>query len=106
LPWDLRFVNDGEQAMDYLKGKPPFTDRALHPMPDLLILALSMTNSAAFDVLEWMNRSGFRRIPVIVLSSFDRQVDRARALSLGAREYLVKSADTGEIITLLKELKR
>ena len=46
--FDLRSVSDGEQAIDYLAGRGSFTDRAQHPLPDLVLLDLNLPRRAAW----------------------------------------------------------
>ena len=95
----LHWVNDGHEAMDYLEGRPPFTDRRTHPLPDVIILDLKMPRIDGFDFLEWLHTSSpanFKLIPVIVMSSSNVQEDIKRAYELGANSYVVKPVNFGE----------
>ncbi len=59
--------------------------------PHLVLLDLKLPDIDGFMLLEQLQRSSeWANIPVIVVSAFAFQVDRQRALELGARQYLVK----------------
>ena len=104
LEHTLKFVLDGQEAIDYLQSKPPYTDPNEFPAPDLLLLDLKMPRVDGFDVLRWMQRSGLDQLPVLVLSGSDLDSDKQQALGLGAREYHVKSADLALMIQFFKDL--
>ena len=54
LPNPLVFLQDGQEAVDYLAGRPPYADRGAHPLPGLLLLDLKMPRMDGFDVLTWL----------------------------------------------------
>jgi CheY-like chemotaxis protein len=87
----LQFVQSGEEAMSYLEGREKFADRTKYPAPKLMLLDIKMPGTDGFDVLEWVReqpRLGL--LPVIMLSSSDRQEDVNRAYELGANSYMMK----------------
>src|SRR6185503_1050748 len=66
----IHVVNDGQEAIDYLSGSGKFSDRALYPMPCLVILDLKMPRKDGLQVLQWLRQeSNCVWPPVIVLSS-------------------------------------
>ena len=104
---DLRLhgANDGDQAMAYLSGAAPYSDRAQHPLPGLVLLDLKMPRVSGFDVLTWIRRrEKFRRIPVIVLSSSNHDADVKRAYALGANSYLVKPVGFEALVELVRSV--
>ena len=91
----LKFVRDGQEAVEYLNGDAPFNDRDTNPLPQLLILDLKMPRLTGFEVLGWIRRQpGLKRLPVVVMSSSDLDEDVNRAYDLGANSYFVKPFDT------------
>src|SRR5262249_14790530 len=38
----LHVVSNGQEALDYLSGEPPYANRADHPMPCLVLLDLKL----------------------------------------------------------------
>src|SRR5437660_326736 len=62
-------VGDGERAIQYLKGEPPYSDRQAFPMPGLVLLDLAMPRMGGFDFLIWIGKQPeLRSIPVVVLT--------------------------------------
>jgi CheY-like chemotaxis protein len=81
----VNFVSDGVEVMNYLRGVPPFDDRATYPLPDLLVLDLKMPRMDGFEVLTWLRQQpGSERITVAVLSGTTWPADIQRAYALGA----------------------
>src|SRR5579864_2722803 len=88
---NLLIVRDGKEAVDYLAGAEPYTDRVKHPFPKLLLLDLKMPRMDGFEVLSAVRqRLGFTRLPVIVLTHSDNPADIRRAYELGATSYFQK----------------
>ena len=105
LPYRLIVVRDGQRAVDYLKGAPPYDDRSKWPLPGMLLLDLKMPRMDGFEVLAWLRESReFDALPVVVLSCSPREPDRQRAHELGAREYLVKPLSYQELTVMLRDL--
>jgi CheY-like chemotaxis protein len=88
---NVQTVGDGDEAMAYLQGEDKFADRQRHPLPSLVLLDLKMPRLNGFEVLSWLRQQEpFRRVPVVVLTSSNHQVDVKRAYDLGANSYLIK----------------
>ena len=87
----LRFVRDGEEAIDYLSGQNYFSDRSQHPLPHVLLLDLKMPKLDGFGVLTWRrSQPSHEHLPVVVLSSSDEPRDVHRAYQLGANSFVIK----------------
>jgi CheY-like chemotaxis protein len=98
-------VPDGEEAVHYLSGRVPYADRALFPLPSLLILDLKMPRMNGFEVLEWLHdQFDLRALPALVLSSSGFDTDIQRATQLGARDYLVKPQTPDDLVKLVREI--
>jgi CheY-like chemotaxis protein len=105
LPHQLHAVEDGENAIDWLRGEGEYANREKHPLPDVLILDLKMPRKTGFDVLEWLRDSGqFPHLPVVILSSSDDPRDIKRAQELGVAGYFTKSASCQDVIGYLASL--
>ena len=103
LPWTLHCVEDGNEAVDWLRGDGKFADRITHPIPDLVILDLKMPRKSGFEVLQWMKESAeLKNLPVVVLSSSDDPKDVKRTTELGAARHFRKTATSQELIDWLK----
>ncbi len=73
--------------------------------PDLIILDLMLPKRDGFSVLEEIKKTPeLAHIPVIVLSNLGETEDVKRALSLGAKEHLVKvNHSTQQVVDKVKE---
>ena len=88
---------NGQLALDYLTGAPPFSDRDQHPFPDLLVLDVRMPHLDGFGLLRLLqSHRELSALPIVVLSSSLVETDVQKASSLGAREYLIKPTDLNE----------
>jgi len=88
---DLRIVEDGAAALDYLHRRGPFADPAASPRPLLVILDLNMPRMGGREVLRQMRRHPWQRsVPVVILTTSDQQEDIATAYALGANSYVTK----------------
>jgi two-component system KDP operon response regulator KdpE len=73
--------------------------------PDLIILDLGLPAGDGFVVLERLRaNTHFAMIPVIVVSGRDLQANKERALKAGARAYLQKPWNDGELLALIRQL--
>jgi len=105
IPCDIIDVQDGQQAIDYLNGSPPYDNRERHPLPSLLLLDVKMPKMNGFDVLAWLRgRPYLEHLPVVMFSGSSIDADIETARNLGARNYLIKPADLNQMATLAREL--
>lgn len=79
---DIRRVANGEDA---LAGILSFK-------PDLVLLDVMMPKVSGFDVLDIIrNTPEVASVKIIMLTALSQESDKARAVSLGVDDYLVKS---------------
>ena len=98
-------VQDGEEAVKYLSGDPPYDDRTVYPLPDLLLLDLRMPKRDGFGVLKWLQtRRDLDWIAVVMLSGSHRGDDVQHALDLGADEFYFKPHEFDEMIAIAGKL--
>lgn len=101
----LKVVNNGEEAIAYLRGLGAYGDRERYPFPILLLLDLKMPRLSGFEVLEWLRtQPGLSRLPVAVMTASDDDPFMRRAYALGADSYLVKPPDAVALLALVKRL--
>jgi CheY-like chemotaxis protein len=99
------FVTDGEQAIHYLAGQPPFDDREQFPLPALLIVDVKMPRMTGFDVIVWVRaHPEWQCLPVLVLSSSTLEQDVQRAYELTANTYLAKPPTYTTLTKAVEEL--
>src|SRR5687767_6080744 len=87
----VHIVNDGRQAVEYLKAVPPFQDRKTYPLPELVMLDLQLPHMHGLKVLEWIrSQPQFCSMVVVVFSSSNKASDVQLAYKLGCNSYLLK----------------
>jgi CheY-like chemotaxis protein len=107
FPFSLRFVFNGEQAIQYLCGKGKYADRAQYPFPHLLLLDLNMPRINGFEFLEWKGkRPELNSLPVVVWSSSELVQDKQKAMSLGAHSYISKPPEFSKLVEAVRGLER
>jgi DNA-binding response OmpR family regulator len=73
--------------------------------PDLIILDLGLPAGDGFIVLERLRaNANLSVIPVVVLSARDVQGSKGRALKAGAKGYLQKPWNDGELLAIIAQL--
>lgn len=103
LEAELRVVDDGPKAMNYLAGEGAYADREAHPFPKLVLLDLSMPGCTGLEVLAWVREQPrFAELPVIILSLSNQTRDKADALRLGANDYVVKPTGLSGFVDTLR----
>ncbi|HEY2115363.1 MAG TPA: response regulator [Candidatus Angelobacter sp.] len=92
-------LSHGDEAVSYLAGEAPYENRALHPLPSVILLDIKLPRRSGFEVLEWirMQESRLKRLPIVMLTSSRHQVDVNRAYDLGVNSYLVKPSNNAEL---------
>ncbi|MEO7299727.1 MAG: response regulator [Verrucomicrobiota bacterium] len=87
----VQIVEDGEEAMCYLRGEGRYADRGIYPFPSMVITDIKMPRKNGFDVLMWLKRHPeCSIIPIIVWTSSNQECDILKAYQLGANCYLQK----------------
>ncbi len=103
----LHFVQDGQEAIAYLKGCGGYSVRAVYPVPDLLLLDLKMPRLDGFEVLDWTRKQvQLKSLAVVIFSSSEEPRDIHRAYALGANAYLVKPHSIQELSDLVGKIKK
>jgi CheY-like chemotaxis protein len=101
----LRVVMDGDAALNYLAGRPPYDDRTRYPIPSLVLLDLKLPRRSGLEILQWMReQEDLKSIPVIILTSSQQSLDIDRAYELGANSYLVKPVGFDGLLEMVKAI--
>ncbi|MEF8817338.1 MAG: response regulator [Salinibacter sp.] len=90
----LHRIKDGAEALDFVFGRAPYTDRSVEDAPGLILLDLKLPKVNGHEVLRALKSDDrTQQIPVIVLSSSGERSDVERCYALGANSYVVKPVD-------------
>ena len=103
---ELRFVQDGQELLDYLGRSGKFADPSSSPRPDLILLDLNMPKMAGLDSLWEINlRPALRKIPIVILTASEDNLDISGSYNLGAYAYLVKPVTFAKLHEAVLRLK-
>jgi len=106
IPNPLQIVTDGQEAIDYLGGTGPFTNRRRYPMPCLVLLDIKMPRITGLEVLAWMrSQPNLRHLPVLLYSASDLPADREKAVKIGANAYVVKPVTIEERLEFAQAIR-
>lgn len=95
-PYRVSLVPDGRAALERLLAREPI---------DLLLLDIMMPYVSGLDVLAESRRIDHRRdTPVIMLTAKGHDADRARAMELGAADFLTKPFSPNKLLARIDEL--
>jgi CheY-like chemotaxis protein len=101
----LMFVEDGEEAWQYLRGAGKYSDRKKFPLPDALVTDLKMPRCNGFELVQQVRgHEDFKCLPILVFSASDLTVDRRAAQRLGVDVYVTKPTGFGRWTSTIVEL--
>ena len=93
--FDVVAAADGDEA----------TDRFTSTRPDLVLTDLAMPHSDGFELIQRIRSSS--ATPIVVLSVRGGDLDKVRALDLGADDYVTKPFSTPELLARVRaQLRR
>ncbi len=93
------------EAIEYLEGKDRYADRALHPLPDVLLLDLTGPELEGYGFLAWRKRfPELAQLPVTALCDPRNLGQIDTALSFGADFCLAKPTDLEGWKRLVREV--
>lgn len=105
VPGDVHVVRDGQEAVDYLFRRNRFADPASSPRPHLILLDLNIPRIDGKEVLRIIKTDAqLKEIPVIVVSSSDREEDVQYARDTGAAAYISKSGGFDQLSAALASI--
>jgi len=81
--YNVILASNGREAIEKLEAGAK---------PQILLLDIVMPYMDGFDVLEAMSkRDDWKNIPVVLLTNLSQKEDVDRGMSLGAKDFLIKS---------------
>jgi CheY-like chemotaxis protein len=99
----ISFVNDGEELMDYLHQRGPFSGLAEWERPGLILLDLNMPKKDGREALrEIKAHPELRQIPVVVLTTSKAEEDIYRTYDLGANSFITKPVTFTSLVELIQ----
>jgi len=104
---DLRFVEDGEELLDYLYKRGRFAAPDAAPSPGLILLDLNMPRKDGREALREIKADpDLRRIPVVVLTTSKAEEDIYRTYDLGANSFITKPVSFEGLVSVMRDIGR
>jgi len=102
---DLRFVENGEDLMDYLLRRGRYADPESSPRPGLILLDLNMPKKDGREALrEIKEHEHLRQIPVVALTTSKSEEDIFRTYDLGVNSFITKPVTFESLIEITRSL--
>jgi CheY-like chemotaxis protein len=103
IPHELNAVNDGAEAIDYLRREGKYADTV---RPDIILLDINLPKKNGFDVLtEIKQNPDLQSIPVIIHTTSSAKQDIRRAYGLHANCYIVKPVDLDDFFRIVRSIE-
>jgi CheY-like chemotaxis protein len=104
----LRFVEDGEQLLDYLYQRGEFAgETGKAPRPGLILLDLNMPKMGGREALKLIKGDPtLRDIPIVVLSTSRLDQDIVRSYQLGVNSFISKPVTFSGLVAAMNVLGR
>ncbi len=95
--YEIISAYDGETALN----------KAKQEQPDLMVLDLMLPKVDGFDICRQIrNDEKLNKLPIIILSAKEEEVDKILGLELGADDYLTKPFSPRELVARVKAILR
>ena len=84
-------------------GKHLIRQMAKSTLPDIVLLDINMPEMDGFETAAWL-RDHYPEVKVLAISTWDNEKTISRMLSLGARGFVLKDSEPGDIRMMLLDL--
>lgn len=100
---DLRFVENGEELMDYLYHRNQYSNLESSPRPGFILLDLNMPKKDGREALKEIKADpSLRQIPIVVLTTSKAEEDIYRSYDLGASSFITKPVTFDSLVGIIK----
>ena len=100
------WVKDGEEALDFLLHRRRWAAAAAAPRPGLILLDVKLPKLDGYEVLRRVKGDdSLRTIPVVMLTTSDRDDEVAASYRAGANSFVTKPVKFSEFVERIKTVK-
>ncbi|MCF6212919.1 MAG: response regulator [Flavobacteriaceae bacterium] len=101
---EICHAKNGQEALDFLKKEGLFKN-SKYLRPILILLDIKMPIKNGFEVLKEIKiDKKLKKIPVVILTTTATDEDIAKALRLGANDYIVKPIEFNDFTEKVRKL--
>jgi two-component system response regulator len=101
----IQVARDGEEALDFLFCRGPYSGRDPDCPPKIILLDLKLPKVDGLEVLEQIKRDPrTKSMPVVILTSSKQEQDIVRGYQLGVNSYIQKPVDFDQFRATIKRL--
>ena len=102
---DLRFVEDGEELLDYLNRRGKYAAEGAAPVPGLILLDLNMPRKDGREALREIKADPrLKNIRVVILTTSKAEEDVIRSYDLSAASYITKPVTFERLVEVVQAL--
>ena len=102
---DLKFVENGEELLEYLNRRGKYLKPEDSPKPGLILLDLNMPRKDGREALrEIKMNSELRGIPIVVFTTSKAEEDVYRTYDLGVNSFISKPVTFESLVSLTRSL--
>lgn len=102
---DIRFVENGEELMQYLERKGEYQNEETSPRPGIILLDLNMPKKDGREALREIKADPkLRGIPVVVLTTSKTEEDIYRTYDLGVNSFITKPVTFDALVSITRSL--
>lgn len=102
---ELRFVEDGEQLLAYLRREGKYAERGNAPFPGMVLLDLNMPRMDGREALGIIKGDpALQRIPIIVLTTSKAESDIISTYGLGVSSFISKPVTFAGLVEVVQAL--
>jgi CheY-like chemotaxis protein len=102
---NLKFVEDGEELMTYLRNQGQYADKSRYPTPGLILLDLNMPRKDGREAVREIKADpNLRIIPIVVLTTSKAEEDIIKTYDLGVSSFITKPVTFSSLVEIMKVL--
>ena len=107
IHFELTIAKNGAVALSMLLNEPPFDDTLGYPQPSLVFMDINMPILDGKQTLQAIrNNPALAHIPVIMLTTSDRDKDVMDSYRMGANAFITKPVEIKTFIETFKQLEQ
>lgn len=101
----IQIARDGAEALDFIFCEGPFSERLIEETPRVIMLDLKLPKVDGMEVLRRVKADPrTQRIPVVILTSSNEEVDVEASYALGVNSFIVKPVSFDRFVNAVQEL--